>query len=150
MNLNIRSINKHFETFKHFYSTLNCTFNVICFSETWATDNSICIDSNFQIENYTALPQVRESGKERGLVIFVHEEVYFKPLTDLSINSNDAELICFEKHQKKDKNILFSVMYGPSNIDMTVFEKFCKNLFSGNEKISKKKIFLLLISIITS
>ena len=39
-----------FETFKNFYSNLNCTFSVICFSETWATDNSICNDSNFQIE----------------------------------------------------------------------------------------------------
>ena len=31
-------------------------------------------------------------------------------------------------------------MYGPSNADMTVFEKFCKNLFSVNEKTLKKKI----------
>ena len=55
LHINIRSINKHFETFKNFYSKLNCTFRVICFLETWATDNSICNDPGFQIENYTVL-----------------------------------------------------------------------------------------------
>ena len=57
LHINIMSINKNSETFKNFYSKLNCTFSVICFSETWATDNSICNDSNFQIENYTVLHQ---------------------------------------------------------------------------------------------
>ena len=51
--VNIRTINKSFAKFKNFYSKLNCTFSVICFSETWATDNSISNGYNFQIENYT-------------------------------------------------------------------------------------------------
>ena len=83
-NINIRSINKNFETFKPFYSKLNYTFSIICFSETWATINSICNESSFQIENYTVLHQVRESGRRGGLSIFVHKEVYFKPHKDLS------------------------------------------------------------------
>ena len=45
---------------------------MICFSETWATDNSICNDSNFEIENYTVLNQVRESGRGEELNIQVH------------------------------------------------------------------------------
>ena len=32
LHVNIRNVNKIFETFKNFYSTLNCTFNVIFFS----------------------------------------------------------------------------------------------------------------------
>ena len=137
LHVNIRSINKNFEAFKNFYSKLNCTFSVICFSETWATGNSICNDSNFQIENYTVLRQVRESGRGGGLSIFMHKENYFKPRTDLSINSNDVESSYIEIHHKKDKNILFSVMYRPPNGDMTVFEKFCENLLSVNNKTSK-------------
>ena len=62
LHVKIRSINKNFETFKIFYYKLNSTFSVICFSKTWATDNSICNDSNFQVENYTVLHQVRESS----------------------------------------------------------------------------------------
>ena len=71
---------------------------MICFPETWVTDNSICNDSNFQIEHYTLLHQVRESGRGGGLRIFVHKEVYFKPGTDLSMNSNAVESLCIEIH----------------------------------------------------
>ena len=69
----------------------------------------MCNDSNFQIENYTVLHQVRESGRGGGLSIFVHKEIYFKPRTDLSINSSDAESLCIEIHHKKDKNILLGL-----------------------------------------
>ena len=141
LHVNIRSINKNFETFKNFYSKLNCKFCVICFSKTWTTDNSICNDSNFQIENYTVLRQVREFGRGGGLSIFVHKEVYFRPCIDLSINSNDAGPLCIETNHKKDKNILFCVTYRSTNGDMTVFKKFYENLLSANDKISKNIIF---------
>ena len=75
LHVSIRSISKNLETFKSFYSKTNCTFSVICFSETWATYNSICNDSNFQIENFTVLQQVRESGRGGVLSIFLHKEV---------------------------------------------------------------------------
>ena len=114
---------------------------MICFPETWGTDNSIFNDSKFQIENYTVLHQVRESGRGRGLSIFVHKEVYFKPRTDPFLNSNDIESLCIEIHHKKDKNSLFSVMYRPPNGDITVFEKFCEDLIPANDKTSRKKNF---------
>ena len=88
LRVNIRIINKNFE--KNFYSKLNFTFSIICFSETWATDNSICNDSNFQIESYTVLHRVRESDRGGGLSMVLHKEIYFKPRTELSINSNDV------------------------------------------------------------
>ena len=91
LHVNIRITNKKFE--KNFYSKLNFTFSVICFSETWATDNSICndfINSNFQIESYTVLHRVRESDRGGGLSMVLHKEIYFKPRTELSINSNDV------------------------------------------------------------
>ena len=71
----------------------------------------------------------------------MHKKIYFKPRTDLSINSNDAESLCIEIHRKKEKNISFSVMYRPPNGDMTVFDKFCKNLLFANDKTSKNIIF---------
>ena len=117
LRVNIKSINKNFETFKHFYSTLNCAFNVICFSETWAADNSIYNNSNFQIEDYIALHKVKESA--RGILrIFVHKKVYLKPRADVFINSGYVESLCIEIHDKKGRNILFNVMYSPPNSDM--------------------------------
>ena len=46
-----------------------------------------------------------------------------------------------EVHCKKDKNILFSVMYRAPDHDMTVFQQFCENLLSANDKTSKNIIF---------
>ena len=71
----------------------------------------------------------------------MHKEIYFKPRTVLSINSNDVESLCIEIHHKKDKHILFSAMYRPPNGDMTVFQMFCENLLSANDKTPKNIIF---------
>ena len=114
---------------------------MICLSKTWTTDNSICNDSNFPIENYTVLHQVRESGRGGGLSIFAHKQVYFKLCTVLSVNSNDVESLCTKMHHKKGKNILFSVIHRSPNGDTTVFEKFYKNLLSANDKTSENVIF---------
>ena len=103
---------------------------MICFLETWATDDLICNDSNFQIENYAVLYQVRESGRGGGLNIFVQKEVYFEPRTDLSINSNDVESLCIETHHKKDKNILFSEKSKPEDKAQFIYKRFY-----GEEKI---------------
>ena len=44
-------------------------------------------------------------------------------------------------HLKKEKNILFGVMYRPPNDDMTLFGNFCGNLLPANDKTSKNIIF---------
>ena len=38
LQLTIRSIKKDFEIFKSFLSSLDFTFSIICFSETWCDD----------------------------------------------------------------------------------------------------------------
>ena len=99
---------------------------------------------NFQIENYTVLHQVKESGRKRRLSIFLHKKVYSEPRTDLSINSNHVGSLFTEIHNKKDKDILFSVMYTPPNGCMTVSENLYKNLLYAYDKTSKN-IKLLMI-----
>ena len=47
LHLNIRSINKNFEAFTEFYSKLHDIFSVICFSETWASEENINKNSTF-------------------------------------------------------------------------------------------------------
>ena len=113
-------------------------FSVIWFLQKRAADNSICKDPNFQIENYPVCHQVRESDRGRELRIFVNKEVYFKPRKGLSIDSNDVESLCIEIHLKKDRNILFNVMYRPPNGAMTVFQHFCRKLLFANDEALKK------------
>ena len=68
----------------------------------------------------TSSKRIRQRGKSKHICA----------RTDLSINSDDLESLCIELHHKKDKNILFSVMYRPSNGDLTVFEELCEKLLS--------------------
>ena len=72
------------------------------------------------------------------------KKVYFTPRTHLSINSNDVEPLCIEINHKKDKNILFSVIYRRSNGDMKLFESFGKTCFPQMIK-HRKTLFLLVI-----
>ena len=71
----------------------------------------------------------------------MRKEAYLKPRTDLSINSNDAESLCIEIHHKNVKNILFRAMYRTPRGNETVFEKFCENLLSANDKTLESIIF---------
>ena len=54
LHLNIRSIHKDFEAFSEFYSKLNYIFIVICFSETWASEQNI----NKNLKNSTKLKKI--------------------------------------------------------------------------------------------
>ena len=76
LHLNIRSINKNFEAFTEFYSKMNYIFSVICFSETWASEENINKNSTFQLKNYNVIHQVRNSRKRGGLCIFIHESLF--------------------------------------------------------------------------
>ena len=71
LRLNVSGMNKNFEAFTEFYSKLNHMFSIICFSETWASEENINKNSAFQIKNYNVFHQVRNSHKGGGLCIFI-------------------------------------------------------------------------------
>ena len=73
LHLNIRSINKLSKAFTEFYSKLNHIFSVICFSETWASEEDINKSSTFQLKNYNVIRLVRNSCKGGVLCIFIYE-----------------------------------------------------------------------------
>ena len=68
LHLNIRSINKNFEAFTEFYSKLNHIFSVICFSETWESEENINKSSAFELKNCNVIHQLRNRAKEEGYV----------------------------------------------------------------------------------
>ena len=59
LHINIRQMNKNFENFKLFLSSLGFTFSVIRFSETWLDERSISNKSLYELPNYTIIHQVR-------------------------------------------------------------------------------------------
>ena len=47
-------------------SILNCSnsFNIICVTETWSTDNDIKSNLNFHLPNFDFIHQERKTGKK--------------------------------------------------------------------------------------
>ena len=135
LHLNIRSINKNFEAFTEFFSKLNHIFGVICFSETWASEENVNKNSTFQLKNYNVIHQVRNSRKGGGLCIFIHESLCYKLRKDLSINPEAIESLSIEISNKKASNLIFNAIYRPTTGDIKVLEQFCKDVFSENQNM---------------
>ena len=110
LHLNIQSIKKSFEKFKLFLSSLDCSFSVICFSETWFDDLD---HSAYDFPNYISKHQVRSDRRGGGVSICIHSSIKFKERPDFSIISKDIETLTLEILSDKTRNILVNVLYRP-------------------------------------
>ena len=77
LHLNIRSIKKNFENLKLFLKSINFTFSVISFSETWLDYLSITRDSLYELPNYTSNHQIRSNRKRGGVSVYIHNTPLF-------------------------------------------------------------------------
>ena len=50
----------------------------------------------------------KESGKDGGIAVFLHEALTFNIRHDLSVNNADIEALCIEIINKKSKNFLIN------------------------------------------
>ena len=82
LHLNIRSIKKNFENFKMFLNSINFTFSIICFSETWLDETNSTENSLYELPNYMSKHQVRSDRRGGGVSIYVHKTFTFKVRSD--------------------------------------------------------------------
>ena len=57
-HINIWSLNKNFEKLPEFLRIMKNEFDLIAISETWCTDDSINVNSLYQIPNYIPIDQI--------------------------------------------------------------------------------------------
>ena len=107
LHLNIRSLQKNFDSLLNLLMTLKFEFKVICITETWCSDNSMN-HNLFELPQYKSIHQVRRAGKGGGIAVFLHESLTFNIRHDLSVNNADIEALCVEIANKKSKNILIN------------------------------------------
>ena len=93
LHLNIRSLQKNFDSLFNLLMTLKFKFKVICITETWSSDNSINLNL-FKLPQYKSIHQVRRTGKGGGIAVFLHESLTFNVRHDLSVSSADIEALC--------------------------------------------------------
>ena len=65
--------------------------------------------------------------------------ILLKERDDLSINSEATESLSIEITNSESKNIIFSVVYRPSDGDINVCESYFKNIFFKGNVTRKNK-----------
>ena len=110
LHLNVRSLNKNFESLKELLTTIKFEFKVICLRETWGTDDPRN-ETLFNLENYTSINQVRKHGRGGDICVFIHNSLTFKLRPDLGTNINDIESLVIEIINKSSKNIVINAQY---------------------------------------
>ena len=107
LHFNIRSIKKNF---KMSLNSINFTFSIICFSETWLDETNSTENSSYELPNYMSKHQVRSDRRGGGVSIYVHKTFDFKVRSNLSINNKGIESISVEISSNKKRNTLVNVL----------------------------------------
>ena len=141
LHLNVRSLNKNFESLKELLTTINFEFKVICFTERWCTDDQRN-ETLFNLENYTSINQVRKHERGGGICVFIHNSLTFKLRSDLGTNSNDIESLVIEIINKNSKNFVINAQYRQPAGDFKQYKTYLENFFN-KMKNSDKAIYIV-------
>ena len=113
-------------------SSLDFTFSILCFSETWCDD----LDNfTYDLPNYTSNHQKRSDRKGGGVSVYIHNSFNVKTRSDLSTNYGDIESLTLEIISEKTRNTIVSVLYRPPNGHFEHFENFLTNFFFEYKKL---------------
>ena len=92
---------------KCFLSTLNSSFSIICFSETWLNDLNV-YDLNYELPNYISAHQITSQYKEGEVSVYIHKNVLASMI--FSINCRDIESLYVELlHEKRRNTLMLSI-----------------------------------------
>ena len=70
LHLNIRSLQKNFDSLLNLLMTLKFEFKVICITETWCSDNSMN-HNLFELPQYESIHRVRRTCEGSGIAVFL-------------------------------------------------------------------------------
>ena len=143
LHINIRSMNKNFEKLREYLSHAKGNFSVITLTETWCNDDETDKNSLWQLPNYTAIHQIRNSSqKGGGIALYVHNSLNYKIPKNKNINSNDIECLSIEIVSKTSKHVIIFCIYRPPRDDAHKFLDEMKAHIIEN-KFQDKPLFLV-------
>ena len=88
LSFNIRSFKKNHDEFIGYLKNCNHEFDIIVLSETWAKEETHCMNS---LPGYNAFHNYREDRRGGGVSIFVKDSLSFQPLDQFNISTDDFE-----------------------------------------------------------
>ena len=125
LHINIRGINKNFENFNLFLSSLDFTFRVVCFSETWLDETTrtnkslwitkLCRHSSREKAKFFLV------GAGGGVSLYIHQSVEFKIRNDMSVTSDDVESISVETRNPTGCNNCYDLLHIGFTLKISIF-----------------------------
>ena len=140
LHLNIRSLNKSFESLKNLLVEINFCFEVICITESWCSDDPHT-NSNYQLPNYVSIHQGRKNGKTGCFIrIVIHKGLIYNIRHGISVNDEDTEVLCLEIINQKSNEIVINTIYRQPSGNKENFENYFCNFY---EKIKSRITYVL-------
>ena len=141
LHLNIRSLQKNFDSLCNLLMMLKFEFKVICITETWCSNNSMNYNP-FKLLQYKSIHQVSKTGEGGGIALFLHNSLTFNIRRDLNVKNADIEALCVEIINKTSKNILIKVQYRQPAENFNEFESYL-NTFLAKSRTTDETCFLV-------
>ena len=144
-HVNIHSIQRHIDELRLLLKTLNYKFDVIAISESKLKDEPT---TDINIEGYHSPYCCFTSAEKGGTLLFISNNLNFKPRKDLEIYSDkELESSFIEIINDKESNNIIGIIYRHPKMDPNTFIE--DNLDILMDKLSKeKKRFSLLVILI--
>ena len=140
---NIRSLNKHSSDITNYLATINHTFDIYGFTETWFNhdDDSNLIDIG---ENYSALNAIRQDRTGGGASLFINHSIDFTQRNDLQIDCHGCDSVFIEITNSSHirKNIIVGIIYRPETVNLIDFYSELSRVFNVINGENKKSYIM--------
>ena len=127
VHINIRSISANIDSFLAYLSLLKCSFDIVCFSETWLNE---CGHLDDYFPNYRSFHSTRTNRRGGGVAIYSHKKLQCTAMESLTLNEEHLESI-FIKIKTNHRNLVVGCCYRPPNSQYEIFESCIEEKMSS-------------------
>ena len=118
LHINCQSLRNKFDSFSHFLSSLNVTFDIICVTETWLYDNELQF---FRLDNYVFTGTQRDT-RGGGAGAFVRCGLDVRECTVGGVAGADVHTVSLAVGGSSDQNnIKITIIYRQPSTDVNLF-----------------------------
>ncbi|XP_065684402.1 putative uncharacterized protein DDB_G0289263 [Hydra vulgaris] len=144
VHINIRSLKKNFENFLNVICETDNSFNLICVTETWSSNEEFENNSNLQLPGFNAITLERNINKRGGGVLFyVRNSLLYNVRRDMSVSDENKKILTIEIINKKSKNLLISCCYRPPTGRTEDLSNFLQKKILEKTNLENKNNYLI-------
>ena len=128
LHVNIRSMNKNFESLNNLLDQSNFNFSVLGLSETWFSDKP---NSLFSIPGFDLVYNNRINKTGGGVGMYISSAYRYSERPNLNYMNDSIETIFVEIESVERKNIIIGVVYRPPKSSQNEFLSQLQNILAN-------------------